>query len=206
MQVKNSNLWSLNIRYHQKLTVSRNIWPAAFKYSPDSKVLQLIRIYFHCRAVPASVQNAKYFFWNVCMRANCTEWRNPNYLTATSGWSRCRFHQRIDSRQKECSFINSQRMNTPTIYFMLVLLYAFIFMLSTLVTCSVGRVDGNPRLNRLQDDPFFGWTLCQSLQRRLTYIFHLRSILLSANGRANGCETTCAACSPHWRQHLPSAP
>ena len=105
MQVKNSNLWSLNIRYHQKLTVSRNIWPAAFKYSPDSKVLQLIRIYFHCRAVPASIQNAKYFFWNVCMRANCTEWRNPNYLTATSGWSRCSFHQRIDSRRKECSFL-----------------------------------------------------------------------------------------------------
>ena len=61
---------------------------ASLKYSPDSKVLQLITIYFLCRAVPASIQNTKYFFCNVCMWANSTEWHNPNYLTATSGWLR----------------------------------------------------------------------------------------------------------------------
>ena len=102
------------------------------KYSPKSKVLQLIWIFYLCRTVPASVQNVTHFFWYICMRVNSTEWCNPKYLTPTSGWSHCCFHQEIDSRQKRGSIINNEWTNNPAIIFMLALLYTFIFMLSTL--------------------------------------------------------------------------
>jgi len=91
------------------------------KYLPKSKVLQLIGIYYLCRTVPASVQNVTHFFWYICMRTNSTEWCNPKYLTPMSGWSHCRFHQEIDSRQKKGSIINSEWTNniyvSITLYF-----------------------------------------------------------------------------------------
>jgi len=73
------------------------------KYLPKSKVLKLIGIYYLCRTVPVSVQNVTHSFWYVCTRANSTEWRNPKYLTPTSGWGHCCYHQEIDSRPRKGS-------------------------------------------------------------------------------------------------------